>query len=1062
MVNFSNIPEYLKNKAIWVLHNAKKEPLQVNGLYAKSTDPNTWNTLDNVKKALENPKNKKFIGIGFCLDGTISGIDLDHCIDDNGNIDSWASYIIQEITIITKNEFYIEYSPSKKGFHIYFLNTKKTKKPIILDIKNGNNKQLNNEGKTNKHIEIYTHSRFFTFTGDVYDNHNKLTQINIDDINEIIENFIEKFFDKFTPETQKKINNEEQERTKIENNDIEPSITMQELVNYYSILYPTAYRQFKKVGKELRGPHPIHGSSTGNNFAINYEKNVWYCFRHKNGGGINSFIGIMEKIIYCEEWEHNYFETHPEALEKINKIKQEKFGIKLKQTKEKEKEENENKEKPEIIYSSKFKYQGLYYNEIQTEKGFKFIVFDEDGNIINTKDELEVFDESLGKRIIFKPAPQITERKYINLIEEFGDPDIIKFSDYPIEFGTPYDLFKEIRESIHKYVELNPLDEILLTFYVMESSVFDLLKKFTFPMIHILGPHGHGKTRILTILNYLIPYSIYTDNIKAPATKRVSQLYAPVLLVDEKGEMDEDLRAVLNARYNRNAVILNADKEIQRGFSGVIAYRIPGPIVLAGREVFNDPAIESKSFQINMDFELKRKDIPRVLKGEILENFWRETNELRAKLMMFRIKYFKKINEKINERPEWLKEFEEITDPRLYELLDSLSDILNIIPEMKEEVMQIYEEQIKQNVLTESKTPEGMVAKMFLDFVRDDIEGKEFDSSEYEIEPIKDYKFNGKDYRGIFLKAMYSELGENYKTKLGMILSRLGIETHRVRITYEYNDAKEEKKIITKKLSFARIPDLEKLLELFKRYDIEYINMIINLKKIGISGFDKEIDIDQVKKRLDELDNLDELNIVYRYEREFEKFSEYFSKITNPPYIQKRSTSSSSSSINSIGILLDYTDKKIKSLGNTESNKKLNEYDKGANQEPLNQKDQDKDQGSSQGSKEGTPIDEFSKIEQGSSEGKGEESISGSQVLKDYHYFKSEDYFSDRFFKDFGIQNVEHKESGNMHYYKIPYSEIPKDKYFEFSSKFSSKSEKVFTIDEKEYDSIKVEEEKEK
>jgi len=45
------------------------------------------------------------------------------------------------------------------------------------------------------------------------------------------------------------------------------------------------------------------------------------------------------------------------------------------------------------------------------------------------------------------------------------------------------------------------------------------------------------------------------------------------------------------------------------------------------------------------------------------------------------------------------------------------------------------------------------------------------------------------------------------------------------------------------------IPDLEKLLELFKRYDIEYISIIINLKKIGISGFDKEIDIDQVKKK---------------------------------------------------------------------------------------------------------------------------------------------------------------------------------------------------------------------
>ena len=48
-----------------------------------------------------------------------------------------------------------------------------------------------------------------------------------------------------------------------------------------------------------------------------------------------------------------------------------------------------------------------------------------------------------------------------------------------------------------------------------------------------------------------------------------------------------------------------------------------------------------------------------------------------------------------------------------------------------------------------------------------------------------------------------------------------------------------------------------------------------------------------------------------------------------------------------------------------------------------------------------------------------------------------------------------------MHYYKIPYSEILEKKYYEFSSRFSSNS-KVFVIDEKEFDSIEGEEEKEK
>jgi hypothetical protein len=400
------------------------------------------------------------------------------------------------------------------------------------------------------------------------------------------------------------------------------------------------------------------------------------------------------------------------------------------------------------------------------------------------------------------PAPQITERKIDSILnnDEKSDSELIKFPGYPIEFTKPYDLFLEIKQFIHKYVELKPLDETLLAIYVLQASIFDLEKKFTFPLVHILGPYGRGKTRNLTVLYYLIPYSIFTDDIKSAAIKRVSQLYNPVLLVDEKGQMDQDLRAILNARYNKNAVILNASKEIQTGYSGIIAYRIPGPIVLAGREVFHDPAIESKSFQINMNFELTREDIPRELKGEIFEEFIKESEILRAKLMFFRIKYFNQINEKLNTEPTWLREYEQITEPRLYELLSSLSDILNVIPELENEITQIIDEQIRQNVLVAQETPEGIVAKTLIELIKDDINGKEYDKDEYEIEPIKKYTFNGKEYTGIYLKAIYSQVGENYSSMVSKLLGMLGmkIDRPRVEITYIKNgeEHKKQKSIV--------------------------------------------------------------------------------------------------------------------------------------------------------------------------------------------------------------------------------------------------------------------------
>jgi hypothetical protein len=79
-----------------------------------------------------------------------------------------------------------------------------------------------------------------------------------------------------------------------------------------------------------------------------------------------------------------------------------------------------------------------------------------------------------------------------------------------------------------------------------------------------------------------------------------------------------------------------------------------------------------------------------------------------------------------------------------------------------------------------------------------------------------------------------------------------------------------------------------------------------------------------------------------------------------------------------------------------------------------------------------------------------------SHTLKECHYFRSEEYFPDSFFHECGIQNVEYKQAGNMHYYKIPYEELLENKYFEFSSRFPS-NRKVHVIDDKEFDSINME-----
>jgi hypothetical protein len=55
------------------------------------------------------------------------------------------------------------------------------------------------------------------------------------------------------------------------------------------------------AGSEVRGSHPLHGSTSGKNFAVNTAKNCWHCFRHKSGGGSLEWIAVEKGIIRCED-----------------------------------------------------------------------------------------------------------------------------------------------------------------------------------------------------------------------------------------------------------------------------------------------------------------------------------------------------------------------------------------------------------------------------------------------------------------------------------------------------------------------------------------------------------------------------------------------------------------------------------------------------------------------------------------------------------------------------------------------------------------------------------------
>ena len=139
-MSFDDIPKELQRKPQWVCWGKDKVPMNPNARTVGSpTNPKTWGSFDEAVEAAP-----FFNGIGFCFtkDDPFVGIDFDKCIKD-GVLDDWADDLLNEL------DTYTEYSPSNKGLHAYI------KAPVEI-------------GRKSKKIEVYSHSRYFTVTGNVY------------------------------------------------------------------------------------------------------------------------------------------------------------------------------------------------------------------------------------------------------------------------------------------------------------------------------------------------------------------------------------------------------------------------------------------------------------------------------------------------------------------------------------------------------------------------------------------------------------------------------------------------------------------------------------------------------------------------------------------------------------------------------------------------------------------------------------------------------------------------------------------------------------------------------
>jgi putative DNA primase/helicase len=142
-----NVPNQLKAEPNWVLwgyegkpgEKPKKPPFTIDGRRASVSNPETWTTFPQALSAYT--QHERYEGLGFMLTGGLTVVDLDHCLDRNGQLTPQAQWIVQAANS------YSEISPSGEGLHIFLIG------------------EVPGTARRRENKEMYDEARYITVTG---------------------------------------------------------------------------------------------------------------------------------------------------------------------------------------------------------------------------------------------------------------------------------------------------------------------------------------------------------------------------------------------------------------------------------------------------------------------------------------------------------------------------------------------------------------------------------------------------------------------------------------------------------------------------------------------------------------------------------------------------------------------------------------------------------------------------------------------------------------------------------------------------------------------------------
>lgn len=214
--------------------------------------------------------------------------------------------------------------------------------------------------------------------------------------------------------------------------------------------------------------------------------------------------------------------------------------------------------------------------------------------------------------------------------------EVVLLPSEPEEYGSEAELLEEIRAFVHRYVDVSPLYEMISTYYVLLSWIYDAFNEL--PYLRLRGDPGSGKTRFLLTVGSLCYKPIFASGASTVSPLfRILDAFRGTLIIDEADFRLSDERAeiikILNNGNAKGFPVLRSEATSQREFNPR-AYAVFGPKLVATRRAFEDRALESRCLTEEMGQGKLRDDIPINLPASHRE----EALRLRNKLLLFRFR----------------------------------------------------------------------------------------------------------------------------------------------------------------------------------------------------------------------------------------------------------------------------------------------------------------------------------------------------------------------------------------------------------------------------------------